>query len=144
MAAKSSARHKAHSRNGAVRNIEAARDPEIAAKLARLHHVSDEMPGITRHPARHGFDYRRPDDELVRDIDTLKRIRSLVIPPAWTDVWISPDPNGHLQAVGRDARGRKQYRYHPAGGRYATRRSITSCSTSRGCCRNCAPASKRI
>jgi len=113
MAAKSSARHKAHSRNGAVRNIEAARDPEIAAKLARLHHVSDEMPGITRHPARHGFDYRRPDDELVRDIDTLKRIRSLVIPPAWTDVWISPDPNGHLQAVGRDARGRKQYRYHP-------------------------------
>src|SRR4029077_11247608 len=79
---------------------------------AHLRHVSDEMPGITRHSARHGFDYRRPEGELVRDIDTLKRIRSLVIPPAWTDFWISPAANGHLQAVGRDARGRKQYRYH--------------------------------
>jgi DNA topoisomerase-1 len=92
---------------------EATLDPVAAAKLAKLHHVSDDIPGITRHKARHGFDYRHPDGELVRDIETLKRIRSLVIPPAWTAVWICPYPNGHIQAVGRDQRGRKQYRYHP-------------------------------
>jgi DNA topoisomerase-1 len=93
--------------------LEAALDPLAAAKLAKLRHVSDDMPGITRHKARNGFDYRLPDGELVRDIDTLKRIRSLAIPPAWTAVWICPYANGHIQAVGRDARGRKQYRYHP-------------------------------
>jgi DNA topoisomerase-1 len=87
-------------------------DPAEAAKLAKLRHVSDDMPGITRHKARHGFDYRFPNGELVRDIDTLKRIRSLVIPPAWTAVWICSYPNGHIQAIGRDKRGRKQYRYH--------------------------------
>src|SRR5690349_10747602 len=67
---------------------EAALDPLAAAKLAKLRHVSDDMPGITRHKARSGFDYRLPSGELVRDIETLKRIRSLVIPPAWTAVWI--------------------------------------------------------
>jgi DNA topoisomerase I len=99
-------------KNGAP-PIEAALDPEAAAKQAKLRYVSDAMPGITRHNARNGFDYRLPDGALVRDIDTLRRIRSLAIPPAWTDVWICLDPNGHLQATGRDARGRKQYRYHP-------------------------------
>src|ERR671938_616927 len=93
--------------------IEAALDPELAAKHAQLRHVDDTGPGITRHKARNGFDYRLSDGALLRDIETLKRIRSFVIPPAWTEVWISPDPNGHLQATGRDARGRKQYRYHP-------------------------------
>jgi DNA topoisomerase I len=93
--------------------LEVALDPEVAAKRAQLRYVHDSMPGITRHKARNGFDYRLPDGSLVRDIDTLKRIRALAIPPAWTDVWICPDPNGHLQAVGRDQRGRKQYRYHP-------------------------------
>lgn len=93
--------------------IEAALDPELAARHARLRHVDDTAPGITRHKARNGFDYHLPDGTLVRDVDTLKRIRSLAIPPAWTAVWISPDPNGHLQATGRDVRGRKQYRYHP-------------------------------
>jgi DNA topoisomerase-1 len=88
-------------------------DPAEAAKLAKLRHVSDDMLGITRHKARHGFDYQFPNGELVRDIETLKRIRSLVIPPAWTPVWICPYPNGHIQAIGRDKRGRKQYRYHP-------------------------------
>jgi len=92
---------------------EIALDPVAAAKLANLRHVSDDIPGISRHKARHGFDYRYPDGELVRDIETLKRIRSLAIPPAWTAVWICPYPNGHIQAVGRDQRGRKQYRYHP-------------------------------
>ena len=71
------------------------------------------MPGITRHKARNGFDYRLPDGRLVRDLDTLKRIGSLAIPPARTAVWICPYPNGHIQAIGRDKRGRKQYRYHP-------------------------------
>jgi DNA topoisomerase-1 len=95
------------------RAVEAALDPLAAAKLAKLRHVSDEAPGITRHKARNGFDYRSPDGELVRDIDTLRRIRSLAVPPAWTGVWICPYPNGHIQAIGRDQRGRKQYRYHP-------------------------------
>jgi DNA topoisomerase-1 len=93
--------------------LAAALDPVAAAKLAKLRHVSDEMPGITRHKAHNGFDYRLPDGELVRDLETLKRIRSLAIPPAWTGVWICLHPNGHLQATGRDKRGRKQYRYHP-------------------------------
>ena len=71
------------------------------------------IPGSPATRRRNGFDYRLPDGALVRDIETLRRIRSLVIPPAWTDVWICLDPNGHLQATGRDQRGRKQYRYHP-------------------------------
>jgi DNA topoisomerase-1 len=96
-----------------VATLEAALDPAVAAKRAALRYVHDSMPGITRHNARNGFDYRLPDGALVRDIATLKRIRALAIPPAWTDVWICRDPNGHLQATGRDQRGRKQYRYHP-------------------------------
>lgn len=98
--------------NGAAA-LEAALDPLAAARLAKLRHVSDDMPGITRHKARSGFDYRLPNGELVHDMETLKRIRSLAIPPAWTAVWICPYSNGHIQAVGRDNRGRKQYRYHP-------------------------------
>ncbi len=90
----------------------AALDPAVAAKQARLRHVGDHLPGITRHSAKTGFDYRLPDGALVRDIETLRRIRALVIPPAWREVWICLDANGHLQATGRDARGRKQYRYH--------------------------------
>src|SRR5205814_687302 len=96
-----------------VATLEAALDPAVAAKRAQLRYVHDSMPGITRRRARNGFDYRLPDGSLVRDIATLKRVRALVIPPAWTDVWICRDPNGHLQATGRDQRGRKQYRYHP-------------------------------
>ena len=92
--------------------VEAALNPELAAKQAQLRYGDDSAPGITRHKARNGFDYRLPDSAVVRDIDTLKRIRSLAIPPAWTNVWICLHSNGHLQATGRDARGRKQYRYH--------------------------------
>jgi DNA topoisomerase I len=84
-----------------------------AAKAAGLRYVSDARPGIRRQRAGKGFRYLDPDGKAVRDPDTLRRIASLVIPPAWTDVWISPSPNGHIQATGRDARGRKQYRYHP-------------------------------
>jgi DNA topoisomerase-1 len=89
-------------------------DPEEAARAARLHYVHDTKPGITRAPAAGGgWDYHQPDGTPVTDERTIARIRKLAIPPAYTDVWICRDPNGHLQAVGRDARGRKQYRYHP-------------------------------
>jgi DNA topoisomerase I len=91
----------------------AALDPVAAAEAAQLHHTLDDRPGITRHKARSGFDYRRPDGSLVRDLATLRRIKSIVIPPAWLKVWINPNPQGHIQATGRDQRGRKQYRYHP-------------------------------
>jgi DNA topoisomerase-1 len=86
--------------------------PVEAAKAAQLRYVSDAKPGITRHRSGTGFSYRGPDGGAVRDKETLARIRALAIPPAWTDVWISPSPEGHLQATGRDARKRKQYRYH--------------------------------
>lgn len=71
------------------------------------------MPGITRRASGRGFSYRNPDGSLVSDPHELDRIRKLAIPPAYRSVWICPDPNGHLQATGIDARGRKQYRYHP-------------------------------
>jgi DNA topoisomerase-1 len=83
------------------------------AKAAHLRYVTDRLPGIRRTAGPDGFDYRAPDGSRVTDKATRERIRKLAIPPAYRDVWISPDPNGHLQAVGRDARGRKQYRYHP-------------------------------
>jgi DNA topoisomerase-1 len=72
----------------------------------------DRTPGITRDAAGDGFVYRYPDGRRVRDAGTLARIRALAIPPAWTRVWIAPTPNLHIQATGRDAKGRKQYRYH--------------------------------
>ncbi|MGZ3183520.1 MAG: DNA topoisomerase IB [Telluria sp.] len=87
-------------------------DPPLAARAAGLRYVSDEQAGIRREPGRKGFRYTMPDGSEVTDEDTLARIKALAIPPAWTDVWICKSPNGHLQATGRDARGRKQYRYH--------------------------------
>jgi DNA topoisomerase-1 len=88
-------------------------DPATAAKVAGLRYVSDQMPGIRRE--RHGdaFAYIAPDGSALRDEAELRRIRALVIPPAWTDVWICPVASGHMQVTARDARGRKQYRYHP-------------------------------
>src|SRR5438067_7082509 len=82
------------------------------ARAARLHYSTDTKPGIRRVKNGKGFRFLRPDGKPVTNRNDLARIRSLVIPPAWTDVWISPDPLGHLQATGRDARRRKQYRYH--------------------------------
>jgi DNA topoisomerase-1 len=75
--------------------------------------VADSGPGIARHRSGSAFRYTAPDGRTLRDGETLSRIRALAIPPAWNDVWICPLEDGHLQAVGRDARGRKQYRYHP-------------------------------
>ncbi len=88
-------------------------DPRAAAKAARLHYVDDSKPGITREMGENGFLYRQPDGSTIDDEATLDRIRKLAVPPAYVDVWICRDPKGHLQAVGRDARRRKQYRYHP-------------------------------
>ena len=88
-------------------------DPVGAARAAGLRYVSDAMPGITRRRAGKAFSYRGPDGELIEERAELARIRRLAIPPAWTGVWICRYANGHLQATGRDARGRKQYRYHP-------------------------------
>ena len=84
-----------------------------AAKAAKLHYVTDRKPGIRREPGENGFDYRLPNGTLITDEAEIARIRKLAVPPAYQDVWICRDPNGHLQATGRDARGRKQYRYHP-------------------------------
>jgi DNA topoisomerase I len=84
-----------------------------AAREAGLRYVSDTSPGIRRRKRGKGFGYVGPDGRAVSDPSTLDRIRKLAIPPAYTDVWICPSPNGHIQATGRDARGRKQYRYHP-------------------------------
>jgi DNA topoisomerase-1 len=91
-----------------------AADPNIAAaKEAGLHYVNDNAPGIRRQRRGKSFAYFHADGKPLRDPATLKRIRSLVIPPAWTDVWICSDARGHVQATGRDAAGRKQHRYHP-------------------------------
>src|SRR5262245_15976989 len=81
--------------------------------MARVHRVTDEAPGITRVRAGRGFTYRGPNGATVRNADVLDRIRRLAVPPAWTDVWICAVDDGHVQATGRDAKGRKQYRYHP-------------------------------
>jgi DNA topoisomerase IB len=83
-----------------------------AARAAGLRYVDDTQPGISRRRAGKGFSYRDADGHAVRDAATLQRIRALAIPPAYTAVWICAHANGHLQATGRDARGRKQYRYH--------------------------------
>ena len=91
---------------------DASVDPEQAARDAGLRYVSDDRPGIRRRRVGKGFRYVRPDGTAVKDAATLKRIAALVIPPAWEQVWMSTDPRGHIQATGRDAKGRKQYRYH--------------------------------
>jgi DNA topoisomerase-1 len=88
-------------------------EPGASAKAAGLKYVSDQKPGIRRAGTPPNFKYLDAQEKPVRDELNLRRIRKLAIPPAWTDVWICPSDNGHLQATGKDARGRKQYRYHP-------------------------------
>jgi DNA topoisomerase-1 len=88
-------------------------EPAESARAAGLRYVSNADPGIRRRRAGEGFRYLRPDGRAVADTATLARIRRLAIPPAWTEVWICATDDGHLQATGHDARGRKQYRYHP-------------------------------
>ena len=93
--------------------LEIVTDPAESAKAAGLRYVSDAKPGIQRKRSGKGFRYVDADGRSVRDGETHARIKSLVIPPAWKEVWICPNPKGHLQVTGRDARGRKQSRYHP-------------------------------
>jgi DNA topoisomerase-1 len=90
----------------------AAVSPARSAKLAGLHYADPGSPGISRIKRGRTFTYRSPNGRVIRDVRVLNRIQALVIPPAWTDVWIALDPRAHLQATGRDAAGRKQYRYH--------------------------------
>jgi DNA topoisomerase-1 len=91
------------------------------AKAAHLRYVSDDIPGIQRKRVGKGFAYFDSDGKRINEMDELDRINTLAIPPAWTEVWICPYPNGHLQATGRDAKGRKQYRYHERWGRRRNR-----------------------
>jgi DNA topoisomerase-1 len=95
------------------RNLKLSSEPTIAASTAGLHYVTDASPGIVRRTEKDGtFCYFDSAGKPIRNLNTLDRIRRLAIPPAWRDVWICPDAAGHLQASGRDARRRKQYRYH--------------------------------
>lgn len=96
-----------------LKKVEDPRDPQVAAKLADLNYANDAEPGITRKKSGERFSYFTPGGKRITDKGTVERLDRLAIPPAYTDVWISPDPDGHLQATGRDERGRKQYRYHP-------------------------------
>lgn len=93
--------------------VQAIVDPRDAAESAGLSYVTDEEPGLSRHRAGKGFFYRDAAGKQVKDKATLDRIRHLAIPPAYTQVWVCADPDGHIQATGRDDKGRKQYRYHP-------------------------------
>jgi DNA topoisomerase-1 len=98
---------------GIVRLLELANDPVASARVAGLRHVDDSLPAIRRLKRGKGFSYVSANGSRVSSSKELDRIRSLAIPPAWTQVWICADPDGHIQATGRDARRRKQYRYHP-------------------------------
>jgi len=100
-------------RSARSRALRAALEPRRAARVADLTYVTDARPGIRRRRFGRGFRYFAPDGRPLDDPRELERIRRLVIPPAWRDVWICPDPHGHIQAIGRDARRRRQYRYHP-------------------------------
>ena len=91
---------------------ETVRDPVESAKLAGLRYVNDANQGIRRKRNGKGFSYIGVDEQPIRDPAQLQRIKALAIPPGWCDVWICPSPNGHIQATARDAKGRKQYRYH--------------------------------
>jgi DNA topoisomerase-1 len=95
-----------------VERAQTVADPQDATGSAGLRYVSDARPGIRRRRSGKGFSYTRLDGSRLSETDVLRRIKALAIPPAWTDVWICPFTEGHIQATGRDAKGRKQYRYH--------------------------------
>src|SRR5712692_6201284 len=95
-----------------IADLKIVTDPEEAAEEAGLRYVNDNQPGYTRKANGDDFEYFDAEGKPICDEQRLLRIKRLAIPPAWTDIWICPSPNGHIQAIGRDARGRKQYRYH--------------------------------
>ncbi|NVO29575.1 DNA topoisomerase IB [Hymenobacter lapidiphilus] len=118
------------------------KDPARQAELAGLRYLTDTKPGLTRETTRVGnVRYRTTKGELLQDEKTLARIGGFVIPPAWTDVWISPSPNTHLQVTGRDAKGRKQYLYHTA---WDQARALTKFSRLRAFGENLADLRTRI
>ena len=94
-------------------SLEDAKNPEKSAQLAGLAYVHDDQPGFTRRGAGKGFSYKDVDGVTITDEAVRERINALAIPPAYKNVWICPDPDGHIQATGTDEKGRKQYRYHP-------------------------------
>jgi len=98
---------------GSRDNEQTVVDPKDSAQSVGLRYVSDDRPGIRRRKSGMGFFYLRVDGSKLSEPDALRRIKALAIPPAWTDVWICASADGHIQATGRDAKGRKQYRYHP-------------------------------
>src|ERR1700730_10486240 len=97
---------------GSVADLRIVSDPIEAAEEAGLRYVSDAQPGYTRKAKGDDFDYFDSEGKAIADEQRLLRLKRLAIPPAWTDVWICPSPNCHIQATGRDARRRKQYLYH--------------------------------
>src|SRR6266705_5995733 len=101
-----------NSRNGKIIEAGLATDSVEAAEEAGLQYVSDDRPGYARRAKNGEFEYLDTQGKTIRDEPRLLRIKRLAIPPAWTDVWICPSASGHIQATGRDARRRKQYRYH--------------------------------
>src|SRR5437899_805766 len=104
--------HGTESGNGTNVENSVAIESEEAAEEAGLNYVNDERPGYSRRAKGKDFEYLDTEEKPIRDEQRLLRIKRLAIPPAWTDVWICPSANGHIQATGRDARRRKQYRYH--------------------------------
>ena len=124
--------------NGAPKN-----GAQTAAEQASLTYVSDSEPGIRRLKAGKGFSYKGAKGQAV-GAAAIARIKALAIPPAWTDVWISPDAAGHIQATGRDQRGRKQYRYHPLWAPSATAPNIRALSPLPKACLSCAAGSMPI
>ncbi len=98
--------------DSAAAGTDSVADPKDAAISVGLRYVSDGPPGIRRKKSGKGFTYTRADGARLSEPDVLRRIKSLAVPPAWMDVWICPFADGHIQATGRDAKGRKQYRYH--------------------------------
>ena len=104
---------RAQKRGLARKVVSITEDPKASARSAGLRYVSDASPGITRKRRGSSFRFYKAEEEPIKDRGELKRIRSLAVSPAWEKVWICPRENGHLQATGFDARGRKQYLYHP-------------------------------
>jgi len=110
-----------------TREVQAALlvDPVKSAEIVGLRYLSDTTPGIRRQLVGKGFCYIDPNGKRISNKAELNRIKALAIPPAWTDIWICPLPNGHLQATGRDAKGRKQYRYHAHWGQIRSQTKFT-------------------
>src|SRR3954470_266094 len=98
--------------NPEVSLVSLHQDMELSAQLGKLRYITDDVPGFIRKRRGKNFQYLDTKGAVIKEEKHLARIKSLVIPPAWQQVWISPYANGHLQATGRDAKGRKQYRYH--------------------------------